>query len=57
MPTKQTNGNGSDAEPIDLPDIEISIRQMFGIDTDMVAPAFSVTTELVPNLKIWSPAW
>ncbi len=50
MPSKQANGGGSQAEPIDLPDIEISIRQVFGIDSDMVVPAFSVTTEHVPDL-------
>jgi len=50
MPSKQTNGNGQEAGPIDLPDIEISVRQVFGIDSDMVVPAFSVNTELVPDL-------
>ncbi len=50
MPSKKTNGDGAEAASIDLPDIEISIRQVFGIDSDMVVPAFSVTTELVPNL-------
>ena len=50
MPSKQTNGDGSQAEQIDLPDIEISIRQVFGIDSDMVVPAYSVTTELVPEI-------
>ena len=50
MPTKQTNGNGADAAPIDLPDIEISIRQVFGIDSDMVVPCYSTATEHVPNL-------
>jgi len=50
MPTKQTNGNGAAAEPINLPDIEISIRQVFGIDSDMVVPAYSTATEHVPNV-------
>jgi cobaltochelatase CobS len=50
MPSKQTNGDGSQAEQIDLPDFEISIRQVFGIDSDMVVPAYSVTTELVPEI-------
>jgi cobaltochelatase CobS len=50
MPSKQTKGNGQEAGPIDLPDIEISVRQVFGIDSDMVVPAFSVNTELVPDL-------
>jgi len=50
MPSKNTNGNGQGAGPIDMPDIEISVRQVFGIDSDMVVPAFSVNTELVPDL-------
>ena len=50
MPSKQTNGGGREAEPINLPDIEVSVRQVFGINSDMVVPAYSVATELVPNL-------
>ena len=50
MPSKQTNGGGREAEPINLPDIEISVRQVFGINSDMVVPAYSVATELVPDL-------
>jgi len=33
-----------------LPDIKVSVRQVFGIDTDMQVPAFSTPTEHVPNL-------
>jgi cobaltochelatase CobS len=33
-----------------LPDITVSVRQLFGIDTDMQVPAFSTPTEHVPNL-------
>ncbi len=50
MPSKQTNGGGAQAEPINLPDIEISVRQVFGIDSDMVVPGYSVATEHVPDL-------
>jgi cobaltochelatase CobS len=32
-----------------LPDIEISVRQTFGMDTDMVVPGFSETDEHVPD--------
>jgi cobaltochelatase CobS len=32
------------------PDIKVSVRQVFGIDTDMQVPAFSTPTEHVPNL-------
>jgi cobaltochelatase CobS len=33
-----------------LPDMKISVRQVFGIDTDMDVPAYSQTEEHVPDL-------
>jgi cobaltochelatase CobS len=33
-----------------VPDIKVSVRQLFGIDTDMQVPAFSTPTEHVPTL-------
>ncbi|MBM3535351.1 MAG: cobaltochelatase subunit CobS [Alphaproteobacteria bacterium] len=33
-----------------MPDIKVSVRQVFGIDTDMQVPAFSNPTEHVPTL-------
>ena len=33
-----------------LPDIKISVRQTFGIDSDMQVPAFSAATEHVPDI-------
>ena len=35
---------------IDQPDTEVSAREAFGIDTDLIAPAYSVRTEHVPEL-------
>jgi cobaltochelatase CobS len=35
---------------IDLPDTQVSAREAFGIETDLVAPAFSVRTEHVPEI-------
>jgi len=35
--------------PLALPDIEISVRQSFGLDTDMMVPAFSQGSEHVPQ--------
>ena len=32
------------------PDIQISVRQVFGFDTDLNVPAFSQATNLVPEL-------
>ena len=40
-----TSGQASD-----VPDIKISVRQTFGIDTDMQVPAFSHTSEHVPEV-------
>ncbi|MBM3517432.1 MAG: cobaltochelatase subunit CobS [Alphaproteobacteria bacterium] len=34
----------------DLPDIRISVRQVFGIDSDLQVPAFSRPRELVPDV-------
>ncbi len=33
-----------------LPDMQISVRQVFGIDTDLEVPAFSETTSHVPDV-------
>jgi cobaltochelatase CobS len=35
---------------IDAPDTKVSAREVFEIDTDMTAPAFSVRTEHVPDI-------
>jgi cobaltochelatase CobS len=40
----------SEAPPIDVPDIKVSVRQTFGIDVDMECPGFSRSSELVPDL-------
>lgn len=45
---KGANGaNG--ALGVDEPDLTVSVRQVFGLDTDMEVPAFSVRTEYVPD--------
>ena len=36
--------------PLNVPDITVSVRQTFGIDTDMEVPAFSEPEEHVPDL-------
>jgi cobaltochelatase CobS len=36
--------------PLDAPDISVSVRQAFGIDSDMEVPAFSETEDHVPEL-------
>ena len=48
MPTKSANGGKT--LPNGLPDIQLSVRQVFGIDTEMQVPAFSTPIEHVPDL-------
>lgn len=36
--------------PLDAPDIEVSVRDVFGLDIDMKVPAFSERSEHVPDL-------
>ena len=38
------------AFPLDKPDITISVRQTFGINSDLQVPAFSQASEHVPDL-------
>ena len=40
------NGNGADEA---LPDIKVSIRQLFGFDSNLEVPAYSQTNEHVPD--------
>src|ERR1700716_455616 len=47
MPTVQQAA--STATPAGEPDIKISVRQTFGIDTDLEVPAFSKPSEHVPD--------
>lgn len=35
---------------IDMPDAEFSVREVFGLDSDMVVPGFSKRTEYVPEI-------
>ena len=35
---------------VGLPDMKVSIRQLFGIDSDMEVPAYSEPDEHVPDL-------
>nr|WP_234397643.1 hypothetical protein [Sneathiella glossodoripedis] len=38
------------APEINMPDTKISVREVFGLDSDLEVPAFSQATELVPDL-------
>lgn len=37
------------AHELDAPDTEISVREVYGLDTDMVVPAFSIGSDYVPE--------
>jgi cobaltochelatase CobS len=50
MATPESAGAGSSAFPLDAPDITLSVRQSFGIDSDMEVPAFSIGEDHVPDL-------
>ena len=49
MASTESAGTGDSAFPLEAPDITISVRQTFGIDSDMEVSAFSVGEEHVPE--------
>ena len=49
MTTVETFEDGQ-ARPSGTPDIKVSVRQLFGLDSDFEVPAFSQTNELVPDV-------
>ncbi|MCG8360954.1 MAG: cobaltochelatase subunit CobS [Kiloniellales bacterium] len=48
MATESVNGGA--LQPSDGPDITVSVRQTFGLDSDMQVPAFSQANDYVPDL-------
>jgi cobaltochelatase, CobS subunit len=38
------------AHPLDVPDIRVSVHQVFGLASDMTLPAFSVASDYVPDI-------
>jgi cobaltochelatase CobS len=42
--------SGAEGKPANLPDMKLSVRQVFGIDSDLEVPAFSKPDEHVPDL-------
>jgi len=42
--------SGAEGKPANLPDMKLSVRQVFGIDSDLEVPAFSKPDEHVPEL-------
>jgi len=49
MATAEPTANGADM-PTGGPDIEVSVRQTFGIDSDLQVPAFSRPSDYVPDV-------
>ena len=45
----QNTMDASTAFPLDKPDITVSVRDAFGLDSDMQVPAFSIADEHVPD--------
>ena len=37
-------------KPLGVPDITVSVNQVFSLDTELQAPAFSQTHDLVPDI-------
>ena len=44
------HANGGSVLPLDGPDITVSVRQTFGLDSDMQVPAFSQSNDYVPDV-------
>ncbi len=50
MTKKDSQGPDNQGLALDAPDIKVSVRQAFGIDSDMEVPAFSMADEHVPDI-------
>src|SRR5437762_1260069 len=42
--------SGAEGKSVGLPDMKLSVRQVFGIDTDLEVPAYSKSDEHVPDI-------
>jgi cobaltochelatase CobS len=42
--------SGAEGKPANLPDMKLSVRQVFGLDSDLEVPAYSKADEHVPDL-------
>jgi len=49
MTTAAATAETKTTAAINLPDIQVKVRDVFGIDSDLVVPAYSVRTEHVPE--------
>ncbi len=47
--TQAPSTTATAASPLEMPDIRISVRQTFGLDSDMMVPAFSQPRDHVPD--------
>jgi cobaltochelatase CobS len=46
----RTTTSAPGAQPVNLPDMTLSVRQVFGIDSDLEVPAYSKAEDHVPDL-------
>ncbi|HEX9808925.1 MAG TPA: cobaltochelatase subunit CobS [Alphaproteobacteria bacterium] len=50
MSTTITSDNQTPVHPLEQPDIEVSVRQAFGIESDLQVPGFSQRSDYVPDV-------
>jgi len=48
--TLNATADDTSAHPLDQPDITLNVRKAFGLESDMGVPAFSQSSDLVPDL-------
>ncbi|MCH4143741.1 AAA family ATPase [Acetobacter peroxydans] len=48
--TQPPSGDQPPISAISVPDLNVSVREVFGLDTDMTVPAFSIRTDHVPPI-------
>jgi len=48
--TLNATADDTSAHPLDQPDITLNVRKAFGLESDMDVPAFSQSSDLVPDL-------
>ena len=50
--TLNATADDTSAHPLDQPDITLNVRKAFGLESDMDVPAFSQSSDLVPDLDV-----
>ena len=50
--TLNATADDTSVHPLDQPDITLNVREAFGLESDMDVPAFSQSSDLVPDLDV-----